>query len=363
MVTATDVPDPDPQASFHRLLLRLAGHTPPEIMPALRQWLAEGRLTEVTNAVYTVAVTWGVALPAVDAELLATVVPEHPQAGMLTQLSGTARPAVPPYAFAPVPPGAVVWSGNDPQLLDLTTVHADLAAVAADEVDAVAVETAGAEPGAVALWRAWRLRSSAHAQEPPVRVYLLEADRPTADLPAVAARLQRALYDVGLPDPQVEVYHPGLDLPDYQRLARGGSALLWTATTAEPVTIARVFDRVDPIGGPQFDPDHERIADSAERDRILDYLRAGVPLLSTTAREPDHLDPDRAVVVPLTFRTDGHWIWTDAVGYYLQVHGMSPDARLLTHIRQAGYRTPTVDQVAIHRGLAVLQGPIRVTTG
>ncbi|WP_334443410.1 hypothetical protein [Micromonospora sp. CPCC 206060] len=55
-------------------------------------------------------------------------------------------------------------------------------------------------------------------------------------------------------------------------------------------------------------------------------------------------------------------VLANAVGYYLQVHGMSPDARLLTQIRQAGYRTPAVDQVAIHRGLAVLQGPLRVVT-
>jgi hypothetical protein len=43
------------------------------------------------------------------------------------------------------------------------------------------------------------------------------------------------------------------------------------------------------------------------------------------------LSPDAGQVVPTSFRTDGLWIWTDTVAYYLQ-HGMAPDEELAAYI-------------------------------
>ncbi|MGW4117320.1 hypothetical protein [Nocardia sp. NPDC004711] len=36
--------------------------------------------------------------------------------------------------------------------------------------------------------------------------------------------------------------------------------------------------------------------------------------------------------VPLTFRTDGVWIWSGAVSHYLRKHAFPPDPELVSHI-------------------------------
>jgi hypothetical protein len=97
--------------------------------------------------------------------------------------------------------------------------------------------------------------------------------------------------------------------------------------------VARVFDFADPASGPGFDPGHVVIEDLAERDRIGAYLRGGFPVLTSTARMADVLDPTAGESVPASFRTDGEWIWTDTVEYYLSRHGLAPDERLTEHIR------------------------------
>jgi hypothetical protein len=72
---------------------------------------------------------------------------------------------------------------------------------------------------------------------------------------------------------------------------------------------------------------------------VAAYLTSGTPVLHTTARTQDVLNPDAGQVVPGSFRTDGEWIWTDTVAYYLEQHGMAPEEELSAHIgarRQAG---------------------------
>ncbi len=96
--------------------------------------------------------------------------------------------------------------------------------------------------------------------------------------------------------------------------------------------VARVFDFADPVTGPGFAPDHPKITDPAERDRLLEYLHGGVVVLRNTTRMRDVLDSGAPAVVPMHFRTDGEWIWTDTVEYYLRHHDIAPDARLAAHI-------------------------------
>jgi hypothetical protein len=91
--------------------------------------------------------------------------------------------------------------------------------------------------------------------------------------------------------------------------------------------------------------------------RLVGYLRGGQPLLLTTARKNDVLTPARGAVVPMNFRTDGQWIWSDATAYYLEQYGLAPDADLVAHIRHRGFVVPEVDGAAIHRALAALQEP------
>ena len=75
------------------------------------------------------------------------------------------------------------------------------------------------------------------------------------------------------------------------------------------------------------------VTDAAERDRLLEYLTSCTLVLHTTARTADVLDPAAGQVVPSSFRTDGEWIWTDAVPYYLQQQSLAPHEELAAHIQ------------------------------
>jgi hypothetical protein len=116
-----------------------------------------------------------------------------------------------------------------------------------------------------------------------------------------------------------------------------------------------LFDEVDPETGLRFHPDHPIVNDE-ELPRLVEYLRRGEPLLLTTARLNDVVDPSRGNGVPMSFRTDGTWFWSDATTYYLEVHGLLSDPELAAHMRSAG-RVPPVDDVARHRAMAVLAQP------
>ena len=100
--------------------------------------------------------------------------------------------------------------------------------------------------------------------------------------------------------------------------------------------IAVLFDEVHPTDGPRFHANHPRV-DEQESPKLLRYLRTGEPLLLTTGRLEDVFDRARGKVVPMSFRTDGAWVWSDATAYYLETHGLQPDPALVKHIRALGH--------------------------
>jgi hypothetical protein len=63
------------------------------------------------------------------------------------------------------------------------------------------------------------------------------------------------------------------------------------------------------------------------------------------------VDGTRGKVVPLSFRTDGAWIWTDTVTYYLETYGLEPDSELAAHVAANDYRCPDVDDATARRAL------------
>ncbi|MFF3856064.1 hypothetical protein [Micromonospora sp. NPDC002575] len=330
---------------YHELLLRLAGRVSDVVVTGARQRLSEGRVEDVARALRAAVGSGRLTVDAAEAALLADALPDVDDPAP----SGAARvAALPAYAFAPLLPGA---SAAVPVVLDLTAT-----AAVDGGPDAAAVAAAATTPGAVGLWRAWRAPNATNPGR-PVPVYLLETTAAPGDRPGVAAAVQGVLWAAGVEHPQVEVYGPATALPPYQRLARGRSALLWAARPAGPVTVARVFDRVDPVAGPRFDPGHEVLPTGAERERVLSYLRAGHVLMATTAGAPDVVEPRRGDVVPMSYRTDGAWIWTDTVAYYLERYGLSPDVELMAHLRSAG-DPPVVDSVAAHRAMVALTAPV-----
>ncbi|MFI5934990.1 hypothetical protein [Actinoplanes sp. NPDC051494] len=333
---------------FHRLLLRVAGYAPDETVAQARLALAEGRVAEVAEAVAGIADTAGLGLDNEDFVLLTATAPEA--AGRLSSTGAGTWPQ-PPGDFLPLPDdGRVFPTGALPPVLDLTDAPYGLVSALTDDADRAAIEAMDRVPGAVALWRAWRTGA-------PGRIYLLTADVDAAALPVVTAQVQLELIRAGLEHPRVETTAPDDELPPEQYRARAAAALLWTAGEAVPLELARVFDGVDPQTGPWFAADRPEVPE-ADRERFAAYLDAGHAVLMTTQRLDDVLDPARGPVVPMSYRSDGVWIWPDTVTYYLRAHGLAADPELLAHITARGFAAPRVGPVAEHRALAALFRPV-----
>lgn len=339
------------------MLLRLAGWAPDQLVSLARDWLAHGQMVEVAQAVTYAALAGRIPITPDDAGgLRAALSDGGHDTDLLADLELVERVGMPCFAMSPMNP----MQGSDrrdemPYALDLTGDATDLDAL--EQVDRAILAEVGnvVGPGRpVGLWRTWRSPATPTPWPPPRRVYLVQAPADSRDeLPNLAARLQRELALAGEQAPQVEAFVHIDDLPPYQRAALGCSALLWAARPAPQVRIAYVFDSVDRVGGPGFTSSRPTL-DGRERDDVLAYLDAGSQLLRTTALMDDVVDETRHGVVPMSVRTDGQWIWTDAATYYLRQHGLAPDARLLEHIRACRFESPPVDAVAQHRALAAL---------
>jgi hypothetical protein len=338
------------------MLLRVAGWAPDELVSLARGWLARGHLVEVAQAVTYVALAHRIPMTPEDADgLRAALSDADLDTDLLADLDLVERVGMPSFAMAPMYPGLDTdWVDDMPYTLDLTGDAAQH-----DAVDQAIMAEAGSEVGSgprvVGLWRTWRSPALPTPWPPPRRLYLAQATLDgQVDLPNLAARLQRVLAEAGEDSPQVEVFVDLEDLPPYQRTALGSSALLWTARPEPLVRIADVFDSVDEVGGPGFTGLRPTL-DGRERDDVLAYLDAGSPVLMTTALMDDVVEETRHANVPMSFRTDGQWVWTDAAAYYLRHYGLAPDEQLLDHIRARRFEIPPVDAVAQHRALAALQ--------
>ncbi|GAB3240296.1 hypothetical protein [Kineosporia babensis] len=344
---------------WHTLLLRLAGALPDDLLTQARSWLAEGGRVDVAQAVGFAAATARVPVLAQDAALMAAELrAAGDDAEMVDSLDRIDETVILPVPWA--------FSAIDPRREDLTEHHGplDLTTLgpehpALDEMDAALRQAIETGPELVAVWRAWRTPADGAPWPAPRRVYVVQAGHEATgeDLVDITSWLQEILLDAGEDAPQVEVCGPGIPVPGYQSSACAHGALVWADEPAEPVRMARVFDLVDPQEGPLFDEDHPLIDDLGELTRLLRYLGNGLPVLTTSATMADFLDPERPEVVPLTFRTDGRWVWTDTISYYLEHYGLAPEPELLDYLRRTQDEGPEVSDVALHRVLSFLQHP------
>ncbi|MEU5235104.1 hypothetical protein AB0G82_38625, partial [Streptomyces anulatus] len=70
------------------------------------------------------------------------------------------------------------------------------------------------------------------------------------------------------------------------------------------------------------------------------YLDDAPVVLASRELVPDLLDPARPRQVPMAYQTDGRWVWSSSVAYYLRTHGVCPDLAFLAHIRLHRYALP-----------------------
>lgn len=320
--------------ALHDILLSLAGRLPDDLIATARTWLSQNRMEDVARAVAFAVLSYRVPLRENDVIVLAEIILQSgTQPIGLGQAEVATDVIAPPFLFSRKPaPGA-----------DDAPARTKAAIGAIDQqVD-------------VGLWRVWRRTSDGSPWPAPRPVWLLEVV-PGTDPVAAGRRVQQALETAGEPNPQVEAYVTGAELPIYQCLARDASTLVWSRDPDRQIRLAPVFDEVDDTGTPSFRPDHPRIADPGEKLRLVSYLDHGELLLVSPTLADDILDPERGPVVPMNFRTDGTWVWTDALTYYLDAHGLGPDPDFLAHLRAGTGAWPAVDGVGLHRALAFLSG-------
>lgn len=328
----------------HRMLLRLAGRLPDGLLTRSRDWLAAGELGDLARSVAFWAVSQDAVLTEDDAALLSGLLTEaNADPSGLAQLTLEDFDPFPYYAFA---------SEIPPELDNDGEADSGAGAPVDASADQVAVQALAAEPGAIGLWRAWRFPADGAPWPPPKRVFVVEVAG--VDAAGVAARLQDRLATAGETDPQVEVYETGLKIPVYQEFAQTYGELLWAAAPDSGTWLATIFDEMDAETGPYFRSDHPLLADD-EVDKVMQYLLGGEPLLVTDGLMDDILDSTQLLCVPMSFRTDGTWVWNEASAYYAEQYWLEPDARLLAQMRSNGYVPPAVDGVARHRALKILQ--------
>lgn len=330
-------------AGLHRLLLRLAGQMPDDWVTHTRGMLGGGDLAYLPDTISGSVVQLGVSLTPAELEFLPRVLPafgqgDEPPVG-LDQVRVAAETPATGHQFSPAPPAVLASAGaRIPASLDLTGGASDalwdlppelaeledLADDLTDTVDSGVVVEVSGEPGVIGMWRTWR-----SGPDGSRRIFLVEVE-PRVPAWQVAYDIQRELVRDGEEHPQVEVYWSGDELTPYHRAARSGAALLWARQPGR-VRVARVPEVLA--------PDHPRVTDPREGDRLLAALRGGA-------------------VVPAGHRTDGHWVWPEAVADHLAEHGLAPDPELAEHLL-ASPPPSTVDGVGLFRAENALRAASR----
>jgi len=356
-VAPRDSGEPESDEALHDLLLQLAGHLPAAVLTGARDRLAAGERREVARRVAFAAMAQPVPLTPDEAAVLRAELTAGPATGdaggpdrdlaaaldeALDAARGDREPA--PWLFQSTRTG----SGADPAAarpLDLTVADVD----ELDAADRALVALARDTPGVRALWRAWRMPAGSHAWHAPVRVVVLAVAPGAGRLPAVEAATRAALRAAGDPHGQAEVYRSGRADLYFQTLARCCGALLWAARPPQPVAVAPVFDGADDTRGPWFAAGHPAVPDRAERAWLLQALRAAPVIVWTSTAMTDVLDPRAGAVVPRHLRSDGRWVWSEAVAFYLEQHGLAPDPRLTAHLHRPDAGPP--EETALHRAM------------
>jgi len=76
-----------------------------------------------------------------------------------------------------------------------------------------------------------------------------------------------------------------------------------------------IFDRSSKA--PRLDPSLGTL-DAVAAAKVADYLSSGTVLLRSTQRVPDAVAGRSEEIVPISTRTDGEYVWSEAVAYYRQ---------------------------------------------
>jgi hypothetical protein len=115
---------------------------------------------------------------------------------------------------------------------------------------------------------------------------------------------------------------------------------------------ATVFDGVDDARRAVISAERGQLEEADERQRVLDYLAGGAVVVDSSTYGVDVLEPTRRYAVPATRRTDGTYVWSAAVEYYLRWHHVAPEPDFYRHIVAHGYAVPTVGDEVVRAARA-----------
>ena len=112
------------------------------------------------------------------------------------------------------------------------------------------------------------------------------------------------------------------------------------------IKIAKLFDGTQ--DGTPFAADRPKLPAGRERAAFLAYLCKGEVILRAAGLSVDRLDESRGKQVPIVFLTDGEWVWSASIAYYLEEHDLPPEPAFLDYLRGRDftYVAPTEEQVS-----------------
>lgn len=109
-------------------------------------------------------------------------------------------------------------------------------------------------------------------------------------------------------------------------------------------------------GAPVLDAELGRVDAVTPADRILTFLGGGTLVVRAAGRSEDWLAPDRPLVVPIGFRTDGSWLWSEELAFYLREHGVVPEPAFVTHMVRHGFAARPASDAEVRAAEALLRG-------
>lgn len=88
---------------------------------------------------------------------------------------------------------------------------------------------------------------------------------------------------------------------------------------------------------------------------VLAFLESAPLVLAARSLGTDEFEPaDKDV--PLSYRTDGVWVWPGAVSHYLHKHGVAPEPDLVRHIIDRGFFINAVDGATTAAAVRTIAG-------
>ncbi|GLL08158.1 hypothetical protein [Dactylosporangium matsuzakiense] len=323
----------DVPAALHRLVNRLEDALPDPVVATVRQLIASGQAAQAAGWLGLIVTEGRPALSPVERDVLSACLDltghvERADAVRQLPMAGPRRP------------------GNQVRIGPGDDGPDELAVWTPAMVDADVATLLASTPGVLAAWRAGRQPAVPAGQDPARSVYLVEC----AGDEGMAAVLA-AWYGAGGrggQDPFVVTF-PSMDAhplmvpfvsgevhPPWHADVMTAGLLVYAAGVPGELGVASmVVDDESPRLPPR---EAAALVARLAAGRVFGRLNDAASAVLADAAAPG--------AVPLTLRTDGRWIWADAIVYYLSRYGMPPDPAFLDYLRRTPAPTHAVPELA-----------------